>query len=114
MPPGQRVEFTFSIDLPDVNVGIPAAFRFSSVPGGPIDSYFFTLREIPTVPEPSTLFLISVGGLACLIFCWWSLKKGFVGAAPGGANQETGARDTASGQMGIRAGAPRPHQGTSL
>jgi hypothetical protein len=74
--PGHRVEFTLSIDLPDVNTGIPAAFWFSSTENGPIDSYQFTLRELPSpLPEPSTLSVVSVGALTCLVVRWRGRKK---------------------------------------
>jgi PEP-CTERM motif len=52
--PRNGPEFDFLLNLPDSSDAIPASARR---PNG----YVFTLREVPTVPEPSTLVLLGLG-----------------------------------------------------
>ena len=60
--PGASALFTFTIDVPDYSVNVPAGFEVRNAQGA-IVGYRFTLRQGPTVaaPEPATLALLGLG-----------------------------------------------------
>jgi len=57
--PGDMVQFTFTMDVPDFNKNMPADAKNAS-------GYNFTLRENFSTPEPSSLILMAIGALALL------------------------------------------------
>jgi hypothetical protein len=63
------VAFSYSIDVPDYNANIPASARRFDEQGNVV-GYNFTVREIPTIPEPGTftLILAGFGGLQAALF----------------------------------------------
>jgi hypothetical protein len=61
LPAGGSANFTFSIDVPDLAEGIPTGFN-------DLTGYAFTLRQQPTIPEPSTLLLLGSGLLGITAF----------------------------------------------
>lgn len=54
VPTGTSAVFGFSINVEDLSPCIPVGSR---LPNG----YVFTLRETPTIPEPTTMFLLGTG-----------------------------------------------------
>ncbi len=63
VPKDGAVNFTFSIDIPDGNIGMPDEALLRN-PQGDIVGYNFVLKQVPSVPEPtSTLSLLALGTL---------------------------------------------------
>lgn len=63
-----NVAFTFTIAIPNFNTSMPEQAITPCPAGQQAPCYTFTLRQTPTVPEPTTFLLVGTGVIGILLF----------------------------------------------